>query len=724
MKQLKLKDALSILEAVDFLSSLSEIDVTISSRALGVEEKDTLHPHRWLDGQLIYKNQELVTQSFTSILSYLSDLQENHPDQLQDEHVLKGLQSIFAILDEAAQKIEKFTELFKESPALNSLMDLEEYRKLQEYIASFILPRFSERAESWEEDLLGLKQEDLMGVSKKGLRDIEDIKEDKLYDLFFVKKHDKKPFYDYDMVRRLKLLYDFDQIAETGQEETSFIRIRQLQDKDFHQKAASILAGSSYLIGGFYKEAMKMKGVPLVASMNKALMALMLAANPRSWHSSSTLQESHLFKSSAEYFGDFHFYLRESLHSSEYKKMLSLKSDSTPLLYQHCFTLIHKLCAGYFLSMSLQKEIVSFIRRMIHVGSKMTQVKEPADKFPSLWKELLWEDDSIRQVLQKQPNGPIRCTIESFLKGDIGKGWDPLSHRNVPSHLFTLMSKKKEIAFLRMPAPLMQKSIQVAEVPSEFEQFLKGCLLEDKHEKFLLVNLQDRTSWEEHARSESLENFSKKEDIKQVFSLIGLPKKTDFYFQKEHYHDLDEASLFMDQLIEQFEGREQCGFYWPSSQAKESNVFAKAAVSMVHAVFFDKRKKLTLIERQSFIEIFYFFLILKSIDLYEPDYMALSCKDSIDTGAAASGGFFSFLRMIISDKPWKEEEKDLLLWILYAPALFFRERAIQKTDLNRLVNTMNVFQEGILENRSLLVKECKKLYTDGLPESVEIKKAG
>lgn len=718
MKQLKLKDALSILEAVDFLSSLSEIDVTVSSGALSIDEKDTLHPRRWLDQQLIHKNQEIVAQSFTALLHYLQELQEKHPEQLQDEHVLKGIQSILAMLDEAAEKIEKFTDLFKEDPALNSLMDLEEYRKLQEYIASFILPVLSERAESWEEDLLGVKQEELMGVSKKGLRDIEDIKEDNLYDLFYVKKQDKKPFYDYDMVRRLKLLYDFDQIVETGGAETSFIRIRQLQDKDFHQKAASILAGSSYLIAGFYKEAMKMKGVPLVASMNKALMALMLAANPRSPHTVSTL------KSSAEYFGDFHFYLRESLHCSEYKKMLNLRSETTPLLYQHCFTLIHKLCAGYFLSLSLQKEMVSFIRRMIHIGSKMTQVKEPNDKFPSLWKELLWEDDSIRQVLQKQPSGPIRCTIESFLKGDIGKGWDPLSHKNVPSHLFTLMGKNKEIAFLRMPAPLMQKSIQSAEVPSEFEQFLKGCLLEDKHEKFLLVNLQDRTSWEEHARSESLENFSKKEDIRQVFSLIGLPKKTDFYFQKEHYHDLNEASAFIDQIVEQFEGREQCGFYWPASRVKESNAFAKSAVSMIHAVFFDQRKKLTLIERQSFIEIFYFFLILKSIDMYNPDYMALSCKDSIDTGAAASGGFFSFLRMMISDKPWKEEEKDLLLWILYAPALFFRERAIHKTDLDRLINTMNVFQEGILENRGLLLKECKKLYKEGLPESLEIKKAG
>lgn len=723
MRQLKLKDEMSILEAVDFLSSLSEIDVTISPRALSVEEKDSLHPHRWLDQNLIAKNQEIVSQAFVSIHHYLQEIQAKHPEQLKDSHILKGLQSILAILDEAVEKIEKFTDLFKESPNLESLMDLEEYRKLQEYVTAFILPHFSEMPEYWEEDL-GVQEEELIGVSKKGLRDIEDTKEDKLYDLFYIRKEDRKPFYDYDMIRRLKLLYDFDQIVELNEEENSFIRIRQLQDKDFYQKASSILQGSSYLIGSFYKEAMKMKGVPLVASMNKTLMALMLAANPRNWHNASLSQESRLFKSSAEYFGDFHFYLREVLHSAEYKKMLTVRSESAHPLFQNCFLLIHKLCSAYFLTVSLQKETVSFIRRMIHIGSKMAQVKEPSGKNPSIWKELLWEDDSIRQVLQKQPNGPIRQIVESFLRGDIGKGWDPLSHKNIPTHLFTLLGKGKEVAFLRMPAPLMQKSIQIAEVPSEFEAFLKGCLMGDKHQKFLLVNLQDRTSWEEHPRSEALEVFSKKEDVVRVFSLIGLPKKTDFYFQKEDYQELNEAGLFMEQLVEQFEGREQCGFYWPDAYVSESNAFAKASISMIHSVFFDKRKKLTLVERQSFIEIFYFFLILKAIDLFHPDYMALSCKDSIDTGAAASGSFFSFLRLMISDTPWKEEEKDLLLWILYAPALFFRERAIQKADLRRFVDTIGVFQEGIIAKKSLLLKECKKLYQEAFWESIEIKKVG
>jgi hypothetical protein len=71
--------------------------------------------------------------------------------------------------------------------------------------------------------------------------------------------------------------------------------------------------------------------------------------------------------------------------------------------------------------------------------------------------------------------------------------------------------------------------------------------------------------------------------------LIGLPKQTDFYFQREIYHNLHEADLFLQQVLEQFEGREQCGFYWPKAQDEASNLFAKQIVKVIHAAFFEKK---------------------------------------------------------------------------------------------------------------------------------------
>jgi hypothetical protein len=732
MKRSKVKEKISILDAVDYLSSLAEIDITLSRKASVLKENGTLHPQRWLDQNLVKANEELVIEVFIAVHDYLRDLCEKHPEHLEDLQIRKGVRSIVLLLEEAIEKIEKFTELFKEDLNLDNISHLKECQELQEYVFSHVSPHIGDLKERWEDDL-GVYEEDLIGVQKKGLRDLEDVKEDRFYDLFYLKKEDKKPFYDYDLIRRLKLLYDFEHVEELDEEKHSFVRIRQLQDKDFQQKASSVLQQVSHLMSSFYKDSMKAKGNSLVSALNKALMALMLASNPRNVQANqspiaagSEEEESwtsYLYaKSTSEYFSDFHRYLRESLHSSEYRKIAQTKGEGKDPLFHVCFLLVHKLCASYFLTLSLQKDMVAFIRKMIQVGSEKTKAPHTKEMESSVWKELIWEDHSIRAVFQRHPKGPIRRVIEAFLSGEVAKGWDPLSHKNTPSHLFSILQQNKELCFLRMPAPLKQTTILRAEVVEEFEEFLKGCLLEEKQKKFLLVNLLDRTFWEDHTRSEALEQLERKEEFAKVVSIIGLPKKTDFYFQRDSYITLDDAASFKEQLFQQFEAREQCGFHWPKLKEEESDAFASKSIEMIHTIFFGKKKALTSFERQDFIEIFYFFLSLKAIDLFRPDYMAFTCKDGIDTGAASLAGFFSCYRMLFSAKPWKEEEKDLLLWILYAPALFFRERAIQKDELLRLVNAMLRFQEGASEKRSELLKACKTLYDEAVLGEIEIKR--
>ncbi|MBM3199165.1 MAG: hypothetical protein FJZ58_07955, partial [Chlamydiae bacterium] len=319
MKQMKTKQQLSIVEAVDFLSSLAEIDITLSRKVLS-SEGDTLHPHRWLDQQLLQKNQEIILEMLASIHSYLKEICEKHPDRWDDVQVCKGVQSLLFLLEEAVEKMEKFTDLFKEDPPLEGVMQLSAYQALQEYIVENVLPHLKQE----EEDILGIQEEELVGVQKKGIRDLEDIKGDRFYELFYLKKEDKKPFYDYDMIRRLKLIYDFDQMREHQEEVDSFTRIRQLQNQEFSRKAAWVLQNSSHLIASFYKESMKAKSNLLVAALNKTLMSLMLSANPRNLQGGAMIEDcsgegdKHL-KNTSEYFADFHFYLREALHTQEYK---------------------------------------------------------------------------------------------------------------------------------------------------------------------------------------------------------------------------------------------------------------------------------------------------------------------------------------------------------------------------------------------------------------------
>jgi len=68
--------------------------------------------------------------------------------------------------------------------------------------------------------------------------------------------------------------------------------------------------------------------------------------------------------------------------------------------------------------------------------------------------------------------------------------------------------------------------------------------------------------------------------------MIAFSKKADFYFQREAYLALDDASAFLKQLIEQFEGKELCGFYWPKRKELDSRLFVK---KVIPALFFRKR---------------------------------------------------------------------------------------------------------------------------------------
>ncbi len=710
MKSVYTKQELSILDAVDLLSSMAEIDVTLSLEG-GFPEPNSLHPLRWVDPNYASYQEEVIKDVFQSVKKYLEQIYEKDSARLKDPQIQYGVRALMSLLGEALEKVNKFTPLFKKE---GSSFDVKEYRDLQEFYVSAIkpyLPAEEDIEENWEEQL-GIQADKLLEIQKKGVYDLEDVRKDRNYELFFLRKEDGKPFYDYDMIRRLKLLYDFDQIVKDSEGEDFFRKCAILQDREFQGMALGILKGLSHLMHEFYREALKHKGNTLVASMSKALMALMLCANPR-----NRLEESVSEKGAADYFEDFHHYLRQALSSPEYRQMEGAKPQSANAFQMAVYLLVHKLCSSYFLNVNSQKEIASLVRRIIQAGESLV---EPADQKSSWWDTLSHEDAQIRAVFKQRPSGPVTKIVEAFIEYDIEKGWDPFSHKNVPIQIFGFSREGKEVSCLRMPVPLKQTSIQEASVVEEFKGFIKSLSMEDPPQSFLLVNLQDRTGWEEHARSLCIEEMDVQENNCFIFSL---PKNTDFYWQKEPYAQLKDANLFIGQLKEQVEGGGQCGFYFPKNWKKEDLLgFVSLASREIHEHFFGKKTELSVEERRDFIEIFYFFLVLKCIDVLDPRWVSFSCKDGIDIGIAASAAFFSCLRLLISDLPWKDEEEDFLLWILYTPALFLRKRAIQSEHLYRSISAIIAFQNRLQGQRKKVIGLCHTLGIEPFWDSIAIKK--
>jgi hypothetical protein len=223
--------------------------------------------------------------------------------------------------------------------------------------------------------------------------------------------------------------------------------------------------------------------------------------------------------------------------------------------------------------------------------------------------------------------------------------------------------------------------------------------------------LHDRTSWYELARCIAIEEIQKKSEFTDILMVVTLPKNADFYMQSGSYFDQNDAKEFKREFKEQIISAEQCGFYFPPEiDQKMLLKFTDSALETIHKVFFGNKEVLVHKNRLDFIEIFYLMFILKLIENFKPDTMSFTCKDAIDTGAAASAEIFAFLRMMNDTSPWSKEERDFLLWMLYSSALCLRERAIDVQRLHRMTSALSIVNAALEAHYHETVAACSKLY--------------
>jgi hypothetical protein len=654
MHKVKLKERLSVVEAMDALASLAEITCR-SSESL---EKSATHSQTWTDCEQITHNEDLLLSVFDSLHHYLEHIHAEDVTQIQSPQIRAGVEAISCILQEAIEKLKRFTSLFKNGLPL-------ECQRLQEYLrsiaASHKLPSINRHHEEVEEV-----------SSEESFKDLEECKEDLQYELFYLKNEDRKPFYTSQCIKRLKMLYDSELLEKS---DSALSKASFLLCKDFQKKAIAILVGVHSVAREFYKSASLDRDNSWALALNKSLMALMLASNPE-----HLMSKENTVKTSSEYFADFKQYLRDAVTSSEYKQARLGKIDGQD---KKLLLLTYKLCSCYFLSVSLQKEVTTLLKTMITKNEEKGAVFE----------EVALEDGALRQALRSSPNGPIKKIVEAFLQGDIERGWDPLMATNGTERVFSLKTEEKEIPVLRMAAPLFQTSIRKAEVVKEFEAWINPCL-KDKKTNVLLIDLQDSTSRLEYARAEALKELFEENLDKKLFTLLRLAKKTDFYLQRDLYQEEGDAESFMNLLQMQIQEGELCGFWIPSAYMNQAISIASSLCSMIHEVFFRKKGELSCRQRQDFIEIFYSFFILQFIEWINPDCVIFLSKDGLDTAVSSIASFFFSLKNLLVAEKLSFLDRDFLLWVLYGPTLLIRERALHKQEALRTIHFLESFELG------------------------------
>jgi len=670
----KKRRALSVLEAVDNLSNLAELDVE--------KKNDT----EWLDPSKKKYNEEKVRETFEALNHYLRHLYQKERAELNDPNTQRGIQAMMQLASEAVDKMGKFSGIFKEAVAAEE--PIPEYQQLQQFYLSKIVSKVKkEGKEAWEKEIQSAEEAEL-DIERQALKDLETVRADREYELFYIYKEDGMPFFNPNLLRHVRLVGNFDETISPVESDSPLMRMDVVLDRDLHLSARQILEELGSHLQDYFHDAMKYKDNECVGALNKAAMALMLAANPRNLiHNASG-------KSASGYFIDFQTYLRVALTSEEYRKWIHTPIEKLDSFSRHGLKITHLLCGLLFLRTGAHNDILSFIKKLAEKSEK---------NLPSFWGTLMGFDEAIRDELRDLPSGPLLKILQAFREGEEKEGYDPIIQHNPPSQIFALSTESMHITFLHLPSPTRQAYIDRAEIVPEFYGYLRYL----SGKKHLLINLQDATSWREHTRCRKLEELPKTAALEESLEVLTLAKNTDFYHQTQDYAHLNDTHQFLKQFEEQLQGGVQCGFYLPAFPLKPLDL-----LQFVHTQFFEGKASLNRKERLDFIEIFYFFYLLLLLDKNRCDSVSFTCKDGVDTGAAAAAFFFGFARMLSTEAPWHQEDRDFFLYALYAPGLLVRHRAIESLRLQRTISALEHVDNAFKSRRSAILRACAELMPD------------
>lgn len=547
------------------------------------------------------KTADFVRHNFKIIIDQLRKMK---PSQL-DDTTRESLQ--FAILKMG--EMDRMTPLFKTVKELEELKGI--YRKFSlQKVRRLTSARIEE---AWE---------------KEGPKDIESevkrVKQDNDYELFYLTKEDGSAYFSQALARSMPL--SSHALIEEFTGEDPFLQVKGLLDRRFQMLAEEMVKKLGSQMQIFF-EKYKANGNH---SLSKALLALMMAANPQN------LLRHLPAKSCYYYFADFHHYLREFLASNEESELaenLAAFAFHTPFLSKETNNVLFRLLGPVL----KEKELPQFLSAAFR---------------------------TLKHLFHKFPEGPLFKGFD-LLIDKTHPAFDPFLLDNWP---YTLWDN-----VVHLPSPTIQETIQRAKVTEEFKCFLNT--LQGRH---LLVNLQDRTSWKEHARSTVLEELQNLAEFHEKLTVITLAKDTDFYHQDAFYYNLNLAEDFINQFKEHLTSKE-CGFYFPK-EIQDKLFPIDSLLHDIHKKHFSSKNVLSRRERLDFIELAYLLIIDKIATLSHAKTISFTCKDGIDVGSAQEAAYFAFKHPHFTDK-----EKETYIFTLFAPSFLLRERLIQEERMSRLL---------------------------------------
>ena len=684
---------ITLLEAIETLSDIAqlEVDNNISIAETGEVVIGQRNIIEWLNLQDEEETVENIRGIFSLILKYIQSVYSEREPQ-HSEEVIEGIKTIMVLVGEAAKNLDKYTNLFRWTHE-NSITELAEYRNLQEFYQNRIAQKVDTRQLSrW---IFGLAQQmpessdvQLQGRVKSKAEhvyvDLEAVKKDTEYELFSLRKEDGSRFFSPQLVRNMTLVSDFGSRIGSGVEvHEPAIPVRHWQDWRMRGSAKSIRESVGPMLERFYRETNSHKNHELVNHLQHAMMALMLSCN-----SANDLAEDVHRKSTFDYFADFIYFLRASLCTREYQKMVAYPPNRQNKLAYAQLDLINGLCYALFLQMKGEQYLLKALHEALDQAEEMLSEEhiECRDESNEVWNWLACDYKALSALMQQHSNGPLEKILSDLQEGG-NQFFDPIWQHDLPCQLFSIYVQEQRITNIRMPCPIHQEVVNKAFINEEFKAFLRALKESPISHRHLIINFQDRTSWREHARCSAIEDLQNVSDFHDHLAVVTLSKDSDFYNQNDLYAAENHAAVFTANFLDHLTD-ESCGYFYPEWIKEQlTTEFLHGVIDEVHRIFFNEKNVLSKEQRCDLIEIVYCFLELKLIEVAKAETFSLVCKDGIDVSACANVLLYVLLK-IMNQEDLSDNDKSHLRMILYAPALLIRERAVVGSRFNRMVSAL------------------------------------
>lgn len=696
----------TILQAIETLSSIAELELDSPIAVAERHEVDlqdrplTFRTIHWLHQDNADKVVRVVRDTFRVILNYLKHFYKREFGHLVQHESVEGIKTIMILVGEAAKKLDRFSQMIGGDKAA-LVKDTKEFKELFDFYKRKIAPIGTQESLSKLVNILPVKaviestrKSKIIapGESERVIIDLDSIKNDNDYDLLLIRKEDGSRYFSPRLVRNVKLVCNFEEYFGEKVTEDSTQVLKGLQDGEARFVAKSILHGTIQKINTFLKEAKKKFLGDVPSLLYKAILALMSASHD------ARVSKNIFSKTALSYFADFQKFLRRIVTSHEYQRLVKNQSKHISVLDKKAVDVVQESIRTLFGSNNISKDIIFFVNELIEQGKENLELSEMnyRSEGPHVAHNLAIDYEALSIRAAEYAHAPLIKALDALNDPEV-IGFDPQLLQNLPSSLFELRYPGKTLTILKLPSPTHQKTIQEACVTEEFKSFLRSLSHDKPKRHHLLINLQERTSWREHARSKALEELQSQEEFAKTITVVTMTKDSDFYFQVGPYHNLNQTDIFMQQLLEHIES-ESAGYFYPLKVRKALFPgFAKSLANAIHKIFFAGQNVLPRSSRMDFIELFYLFFEMKIVEIVDPDSLSFTCKDSVDIGMPQTIELILALKLM-NERPLSKTEEEYIKALLFGTPLLVRGRNLFSERFTRMNSIIKIIEEIVEES--------------------------